>query len=273
MLRIRKHMIASIVDRIKKDFFSKSYMNEYSEIIHCFKDHGYQMVSVYEFFRLIESGQLKDKKVFVNRHDVDNSPKNANRMFEIENEIYKGEGHSTFYFRLSTIDLKIMKRFFYNNFEIGYHYEEIADYAKKNKIRRREEIIEALPCIRRIFLDNLMRFKISTGIVIRTCASHGDFVNRILNIANTEILEDKETRLQGGIIAEAYDRLIENSVDIRLTDAMPIDELVNIINKSIDSETKVIMVLTHPGHWRVDYLRNLRKDFVRVYQALSYRYL
>ena len=78
-----------------------------------------------------------------------------------------------------------------SGFEVGYHYEEIAEYAKKNKVKNQHDIRTNLSIIRQQFLDNLIRFRKESGVQINTCASHGDFVNRYLNITNTEILDDE----------------------------------------------------------------------------------
>ena len=128
-------------------------------------------------------------KLLVNRHDIDTSPRVARKFFEIEKSVYGHEGSVTYYFRISTIDTKLISEIEEYGYETGYHYEEIATYEKKHKLKDRVAIERMIPQIRNEFVEGLKKFKDSTGSQSVSVASHGDFINTRCKFQNVCYLQ------------------------------------------------------------------------------------
>ena len=123
-----------VKQRIYEDYFKPSRLPDYKRVLKAFRDAGYHMVGILDLHNMVMGGGITGK-VFVNRHDIDTSPKVAREMFEIEKEVYGHEGSVTYYFRDSTIDKKLIKDIENYGYETGYHYEELATIEKKNKLK------------------------------------------------------------------------------------------------------------------------------------------
>lgn len=142
-----------------------------------------------------------DTRIFLNRHDVDIDSKIARKMFQIEKKMGIT---STFYFRLSTLDIDLMREI--NNYgsEVGYHFEEIATFAKQYRIKDKTGLKSHHKKIQKLFLENLSRIEESLGFKILSVASHGDFMNRALGCTNNEII-DEVLKQRARIDFEAYE--------------------------------------------------------------------
>lgn len=138
-------------------------------------------------------------KYYINRHDIDTFTKVAREIFEIEKEVYGQEGTVTYYFRNSTSDKKLIGDIEEYGYETGYHYEELATYEKQIKSKSAEGIRASLPQCRKMFVEDIERFRLHTGSKSCSVASHGDFINTKYKIQNVEILRDTDTRIRGGI--------------------------------------------------------------------------
>ena len=115
--------------RIYEDYLKPCRLPEYKAVLEYFRDAGYRMVGILELYKMV-TGNGVSGKVFVNRHDIDTSPKVARAMFEIEKFVYGHNGSATYYFRNSTIDKKLIADIENYGYETGYHYEELATYEK-----------------------------------------------------------------------------------------------------------------------------------------------
>lgn len=256
--------------RIYEDYFKPSRLPEYKAVLECFKDAGYRMVGILDFYNMASEGGIKGK-VFINRHDIDTSPKVARAMFEIEKSVYGHDGSATYYFRDSTIDKKLIADIENYGYETGYHYEELATYEKIHKLRNVEKMRAALPECRKMFLENIKRFREETGSRCLTVASHGDFINRKYKIPNVEILADKDTREQAEIIAEAYDKVVKQPIKAIYADHLLLGRLPNEVKKAITGGTDIIQMLTHPRNWKVDFAANTLDNLGRFWQEMKYR--
>lgn len=123
----------------------------------------------------------------------------------------------SYYFRWSTFNPKIIDYISSNGSEVSYHYEEIATFAKQKHIKMQNEIQSNIEEIRKIFRDNYIKFKELTGLPCKTVASHGEWINRALKIANYTLLNDK-LRQDLGIIRETHDQETEKYVTYRNAD-------------------------------------------------------
>lgn len=151
-------------------------LKKYEELCQKIAKSNYRVISLKDYF----TG--KPKKFVILRHDVDKSPKNALKMALIES---KYDLKSTFYFRIKTLDLEVMKKISDMGHEIGYHYECLdetkGDYGKAIKI----------------FKKNLDRFN---NFDIKTICMHGNALSKW----NNRYLWKKYDFRKFGILGEAY---------------------------------------------------------------------
>lgn len=257
--------IFSIKNRIVADYFVKSRLGEYKRLIEFFLRKGFVFLTLSDYYNSYYSKNAKaDEKIILFRHDIDTDPDLARKMFEIE-LAYKVP--STFYFRLSTIKGRFAREIKAGGSEVGYHFEEIASFAKKNKIHDRETLKKFYPEIRAIFISNFKKFQEEIGFKVNSVSSHGDFINRRLNVINYEIL-DQDTRKLSNILFEAYDLL--PSFDDYLSD-LPYPEFWKK-NPYLSGDKKVICLLTHPRHWKSNPLLNTQANIQRLIEDILYRF-
>ncbi len=261
----------SIKDRIYEDYLKTSRLPEYRKTLQVAKKHGYQMVGVQDYTRLIRANSLEGKKIYLNRHDIDTSPKVAREMFEIEKEIYGKSGSATYYFRDTTTDIDLIHDIDAYGYETGYHYEELATYTKKYKLKNKEAIKASICKAGEVFLKDLERFRKETGSKSKTIASHGDFINTRYDIQSYEMLRIPSIREQAEIEAEAYDEDIMQYVQERLADQHLLAQFSVFAVEAFKRGTPVVMTLTHPRNWKVDAWENTKENLRRIIQDARLR--
>ncbi len=253
----------TISSRIISDYFVRDRFSEYEKLIEYFLDKGYNFLTLADFYsRCIEQRNFKGKLVLF-RHDIDNNLKNAWKLFKIEKN-YKIK--STFYFRISTLDVKLAREINAYGGEVGYHFEEIASLAKRKHIKKPAIIKKHYPEIRKSFLLNLQSIEEKIGFKIRSVASHGDFVNRYLGVINYDFL-DTETKHKAGVQFEAYDLL--KYTDEYISDA----SYPEFWKKSpyVAEKANIICFLIHSYCWRSNLIENSKNNFKRLIEGLDYK--
>ena len=166
----------------------------------------YRVVSIESFWRLLVDDAVDPAgRYLILRHDIDTDPSTAAAMWEIERHLGI---ESSYYFRLSTTDLGLMRAISDSGGEASYHYEEVAAIVKERRLRRADEVLDHLPEARDRFCENLGRLRTATGLTMRVVASHGDFVNRAVGVANRAILDDPAFRQSVGVDLEVYDETL-----------------------------------------------------------------
>lgn len=247
-----------------------SRLHHYRDLLESALKQDYCLLSVRMMWELIKQGQLaSEKKYLILRHDVDCSLPVAKKMWEIERRL---ECTSSFYFRLSTIDVEFMQQIESSGGEASYHYEEIATFAKQHGIRRKESIVKALPQIRDVFASNLKALRNSTGLPMTVVAAHGDFVNRAIGLQNTEILAESNLRNALNVDLEVYDASFMSHVVKRFADThyptfwKPENPITDIAHG-----TKIVYLLTHPNHWYAMRWHNACKAASRCVTGVRYK--
>lgn len=231
---------------------------------------GYSAYSLKELIAKGDSVKQSDKKVLVLRHDIDTDPRTAWLMAQIE----KKHGFlGTYYFRLSTANNRYMQLIKEMGHEVSYHYEEIASYSKKNKLRNRQQVEEHMESIRKMFADNLKKFRYTHKLECKTIASHGEWINaNYLNMQNTELLTNT-LRKDLGIELEAYDAdfmmLFLNS---RISDLGKPLWAPYSVEEAISSNTQNLYLLLHPRQWYTRVWCNLASDIKRLFETIKYKY-
>ncbi|MFM2208248.1 MAG: hypothetical protein RL213_2223 [Bacteroidota bacterium] len=255
--------------RIYSDYFLPSRLGEYDSILLTALEKGYEHMTLTDFRSVVSSGSSGSYSgIFLHRHDIDTDVSTAGLIFNTE----KKRGiRSSYYFRLSTLDFELMKEIHDYGSEVGYHYEEIATFCKRNGIKDVETVKSRMGEIRDAFLENLAFVEKGCGFKIRSIASHGDFVNRKLGMPN-HALVDAVFLSETGVGLECYDPLLVREYSVIISDApyphfyRPLDPFT-----AISESRKVIYMLTHPRHWRSSVLVNLKDDILRAWEGFKYR--
>lgn len=256
-----------ILPRIYADFLMPSRLNTYSEFLRFALRAGYETHSVASFWTVIAGGgPSPTAKYLVLRHDVDTDPATAACFLDLEAPL---EVRSSYYFRLSTLDLPLIERIAEVGSEASYHYEEIATIAMERCLKTRDQVNAEMPRIRERFKSNLRALRHATGLPMSTVASHGDFVNRRLKMSNWELLRDHAFRADVNVELEVYDETMMRHVRRRLTDADPLG--LNVLLEAIHTGEAVIYLLTHPRQWRSSPRENLNDNLGRIWAGFRYR--
>ena len=259
--------LAKIVYRVYNDYLMPSRLDEYERVIVALKRAGYEHITLRDYNQKLKSKTLGNRRYFINRHDIDTDIKTTRAFFEIEK---KHGVKATYYFRLCTFDFNLMEEINRYGSEASYHFEEVAQYCKDNHIKSRQKAFEEMEKIKELFKSNFRAIEEGSGAKIRTLCSHGDFVNRELNIINNEITKDKKLRQELGIECEAYDSDIMDSFDIYVADDIyPIEYKPDSIFSYI-GKRRVICMLTHPRPWRSSIMENTIDNFKRLYEGIRW---
>lgn len=120
--------------RLYNDFLRPSKEDDYKLIIRTAARKGYEFHTVYSFEQIIREGINPEKKYLILRRDIDTADfKILRKMLAIEKEY---GARATYYFRWNTINVRLMEEISKSGGEASYHYEEIATYCYKHKIKR-----------------------------------------------------------------------------------------------------------------------------------------
>lgn len=257
----------ALFNRLYSDYLMPSRLARHEQLVELAAQAGYAQPSVRDFYRSLRNGGVTGQKVLLHRHDIDTDLRTARKLFELE----KRQGiRSTFYFRLSTLDLKLMHEIEEYGSEASYHYEELATFAKKHHIKDAAQVRLRLPEIRAEFMANFRLVERRFGKKLATLASHGDFANRRLKLSNTEILADRTLRERCGIECEAYDRDLLDCFDIYIADREP--PVYYHPSSPFDAIGRYnkICLLTHPRQFETSWRDNTRDNLLRVYEGLAW---
>lgn len=248
-----------------------SRLGEYRAFLEDALRAGYRIRSVEWMWTHIRSGTLEpDGRYLMLRHDVDTDPKTVAAMWEVERDLGIV---GSYYFRLSTLDPRIMEAIAAGGSEVSYHYEELATVAKQRGARSRADGLRLVPEARRLFATNLSALRASTGQPMRIVAAHGDFANRVMGLTNSVVLDDEAFRREVGVDLEVYDQAFVDHQSERFIDAPPpVHWSPRHPAEAIASGAPTLGVLVHPRQWRVNRVVNAREDASRLVQGLRFRY-
>jgi hypothetical protein len=259
--------LTTIKNRVYSDYFMSSRLNEYEKVIKTLSDNGYEHITFREYKKVLDKGLIKDKKYFINRHDIDTDVNTAKEFFKIEK---KYNVKASYYFRLCTLDFEFMKEIEAYGSEASYHFEEIAQYCKDNHIKTKQEAVDNINKIKEKFILNFNMIENALGCKLTTICSHGDFVNRKLQIINNELTNDIKLRNRLKISCETYDKDIMNSFDIYVSDRpYPLFYYPNSIFKYIGKKN-IICMLSHPRQWRINIFINTFDNIKRVWEGFRW---
>lgn len=235
-------------------------IKEYDEIIKQAKENNYEVVSLRDY---IENRYDTSKKLFILRHDVDHLSNGTKMMFEVEK---KYGVTSSFYFRNSTYEPRLMKEIETYGSEASLHFESIADFVKANpNIQNRDDLFKTdfqNRCLK-VLKANLERFRLLCDIPCVTIASHGEYENTLVQTPNNYLTEDLSVYEYLGIKLEAYNKEMIEQVTCYISD-VPIEindgyKYGKTPFEAIQNNEVFIMFLSHPNHWHYSKWKQLKK--------------
>jgi hypothetical protein len=257
----------TLINRVYADYLMPTRLGEYQTLLQQANDSGYAQVSVRSFFRTTQQHGAVRGKTLVHRHDIDSDLRTAKKMFQIE---ARHNVKASYYFRLCTLDFGFMREIEAAGSEASYHYEEVADFAKRHHIRSAEEVRRRFPEIRDLFVRNFDSIAERLGRPLATVASHGDFANRRLKVINHELLRDRALRQRCGIECESYDSELLRHFEMYISDRKhpvyyhplsPFDAL---------GRYQSICFLTHPVQWETNWVESTRLNVRRLAEELAW---
>ena len=253
-------------NRLYHDYLMPSHIDDYERILENAAGlYSFQTIS--SFDEIIALGKLSNCKYLIIRRDVDTRAYRVlERMLSVEQ---KFNARCSYYFRKKTLNIRLVSKITKMGNEVSYHYEELAQYAYLHHIKTPDEVYASMQDIRALFERNLYKFRELTGLECKSVASHGDFINRKLNIFNTEILKDEKFREKCGIYREVYDKEQMNFITARIADqGNPsfTDQAISAIQRG----EPVIYLLTHPAQWGTDIWANTQENVSRLFRGITY---
>jgi hypothetical protein len=256
--------------RLQREYFMRPRIGEFDALLGNLKLQGYEFCSVLGFAEMVRTGAQRHRKCCIVRIDVDSDPKFC---LQVSDSLRKHDCTASFYFRLCTIDRRVMRRLLDDGFEVGYHFEELATLAKKYHLKSRNEVLARIDECRSEFRRNFIRFSDVLGARPATVASHGDFVNRKLAQTNAIIVDD-ELREELQIYAEAYDNDLVAAFDHSVIDKGPpvlwMPDSPERLAMEASNEPHCMRILIHPKQWRNSFYWNTRQIIERVVQGVLY---
>ncbi|MEI6385613.1 MAG: hypothetical protein WCQ50_03195 [Spirochaetota bacterium] len=261
-------MSGKITDRIRSDYFLGSRFGEYRHMLETFKEHGYTFLTVEQLAGRFLAGSSPQGRVCVLRHDIDTDPGAVPHFLDVE----KALGIvSSYYFRLCTWNDRLVALATAAGAEVSYHFEELAQIAKRSVWQSAGDAVSGMAHSRQAFLENLTSLRRRSGNPIKTVASHGDWINRKLGIANQMILEDEDFRNECGIICEAYDPWYQALPDSNFSDDWwPELWKWSSPERALADGARTVFILVHPRRWRSAALANTGESLGRVVEGLQY---
>lgn len=259
-----KSKIKKIYNHIFNDYFMPNRYKEYEKIIKNYKEEGYNFITISEYKKLKNKG-----KYIIIRHDIDSDIPIAKEMFNIER---KYEVKTTYYFRKSTFDIAFMKEINKYGSEVGYHYEEIATYIKKNKIKSKDQVLNHLDKIKKMLENNIKDFQEKVDFPIKSIAAHGDYINAKFKIINTTLF-DQDMQNNFPDIIEAYDPKIEKNLDARISDCVyPEFWKPKTPEEILKNKNEKVLMLIHTRWWNKAPLRRTKLLLQRIIEEAKYKY-
>lgn len=240
---------------ILKTIIFNNRLKTYEKYIRYAIKNGYQVMSLKDFY----SNYKNIGKCLVLRHDVDHVGESTRKMYEIEKKIGV---KSTYYFRGCTLDVELAKEMHSFDYDVGFHFETLSDYADEHNLNNVENINknEMVKTLRK----EICAFEKKVGFSIDSICSHGTATNLKIGHSNNWILDDKELDDSwGGCRFEAYNKKMYDFVDTHIMDC---DLLFNygFAYKdnpycAIENCSNHIIFLAHPSHWYLPFNKRMRQ--------------
>ncbi len=227
--------------------FSRSRWQEYRRFLRSALGHGYRLVPLEAWVRGEEpeaDGDGEDGRVLIMRHDVDQHPRSALTMAEIESDLGV---RSSWYFRWRTAHPDVVGALRDRGFEVGLHYETLTRRALAGAAAEqpsdglladsRSELREEIAAFSRIFGP------------IRSAIPHGD--SRVPGVRNSELLHGEACSAYG-IDFDGNEAMRGRGISYWLTDRTTAEggwKDGTDPQELFVAGSSPILCLTHPNNW------------------------
>lgn len=227
-----------------KTIILNNRLGVYKLYIKLAQENGYNIVP----FSCFYEERFSNKKHLILRHDVDHITPATRKMYQVEKALGV---RSSYYFRFSTIDLKLIQKMIEDGFEVGLHYETMSDYAREKGITDISEV--NLKEVRNRLKNDIEKFNNMINYKSVSAAGHGDIVNTNLRYSNNMLFEDFPASYYG-VEFEVYNKeLYEKCISSHIMDApLGCNYGFSYNSNPVDAVLKGyknIVFLTHPNHW------------------------
>ena len=257
--------------RLYEELILPNRQDEYRRLLKHARDHGYRVIDNAQWLALqLEGSIAPDERILVMRHDIDTDPRLSLDWHRIETEL---GCRASYYFRQSTLDESVMKYLADAGVHVSYHFEELAEYAKQNRLRSPAAVEAAMPEIHALFERNLQALRTRFNVPMDVVCSHGDWMNRFLKMPNHMLLQDQALRERLGIRSECYDDNVMKPFACYLSDSnQPHYWVRGEPFALIEQGVTPLGILTHPKSWRAHWPSNFSELTCRIREALSFRF-
>jgi hypothetical protein len=234
-------MSARIRPRISRTL-ARSRWREYECFLDQAASRGYSLVSLEDW---VLGGAPSEGLTLVLRHDVDQAPRAALPMAEIE----RARGvRSTWYFRWRTADRRVIAHLRSAGCQVGLHYETLSRAAVRQGPGRDHDLDELIEPCRRLLTREIQAFAERDG-PIRSICPHGD--SRVPHVHNGRLVQGVEPEALG-IEFDGNEAMRGRRLGHWLTDrsvaeggwADGIDP-----SKLFESGVSPILGVVHPNNW------------------------
>jgi hypothetical protein len=223
--------------------FSRSRWSEYRRFLESARGHGYRLVPLEQWVERTADG-VDGERVMIMRHDVDQHPRSALTMAEIESDLGI---RSSWYFRWRTAHPAVIEALRDQGFEVGLHYEtltrralEVGDGEPESEAalaESRERLREEIAAFERIFGP------------IRSAVPHGD--SRVPGVRNAELLRGEDCSAYG-IEFDGNEAMRGRGIAYWLTDRTTAEggwKDGTDPEELLAAGESPILCLTHPNNW------------------------
>jgi hypothetical protein len=220
----------------------RSRLRVYADIVKTAQRKGYRIVSLEDWCEnfMDSSAHLPQNKTLILRHDVDHMPSSALAIAKIESQYLV---KSTFYFRWSTADKKVIDDIVKLNGEIGFHYETLSRYALVNGLDRPERIDDlTMTTCKAKLKKEIELFKNYFGN-IKSIVHHGDAVWKKINAKNSDIIRNAKPE-EFGIKYLVTEEYLAHAIDVWVSEST----LTSVVD-AIAQNQPVILFNSHPQYW------------------------
>jgi len=221
---------------------SLSRWREYEALLRRATEEGYAIVTLEQWL----DDDRPHERVLILRHDVDQCPRSALTMLEVERELGV---HATWYFRWRTARPRAIDAVLAAGDDVGLHYETLSRMVIAERAAgRRADPAELIEPARQMLRRELISFAVLFGERRSACA-HGD--TRAPDVNNAALLRDIDLH-DYGIDYDANASMRSHNLAVWLTDRSRAEGSWRDgldAGEIIDSHASPVLLLTHPNNW------------------------
>ena len=221
---------------------SRARWDEYRQLLEDALADGYQLWSLEDW--LLSSGASPVRAAIL-RHDVDQHPRSALPILEIERELGV---HSTWYFRWRTASPSVIEAVRAAGGQVGFHYETLTRLVRERGLAASDVDAGLVAEARELLRREIAAFQQSFGPICSVCP-HGD--TRVPGVSN-QILLRGEQHEEYGIALDGNDDIDRQPLGLWLTDrSIPDGRWKDRLDphQVFASGTTPVLLLIHPNNW------------------------